>query len=372
MVVVLALTAAALSAVSAAGQHRAASGLARRRRNVGRSAIPGAGLVLALLTTPLWLGSWALDVGAFFTQAWALHLGALSVVQPLMAATLLFTLPLAAADGRRWPSARDWAATVLLCGGLGLVLSARGGVDDSPAGPGGGLVPVLAALTALVVVLVVTSRGRSATVRAAMLGTAAGVLFGVGAATTKLTVATAAGGGLTGLLTSWPGYALAAASVASFVLQQSAYAVGSLATVMTAVVITDPLTSYVVGAVGFGERLPAAGAPLTMMAVGMLTLAIGVAVLARSPLLQPPPDVPSHQVRVAPAGSSSSTGVPPRTWRSRVVPARLSRPAQGRLAAVAWHGREVDRPARSSGQQLARGPAITDQCTPAPVCAPAV
>jgi hypothetical protein len=127
-------------------------------------------------------------------------------------------------------------------------------------------------------------------VRAAVLGVAAGVLFGVGAAATKLTAGVAATDGLAGLLTSWPGYALALASVASFVLQQSAYAAGPLATVMTAVIITDPLTSYLLGIVGFGEPLPGPGAPLALTALGLLALVVGVAGLARSPLLQPEPE----------------------------------------------------------------------------------
>jgi hypothetical protein len=75
--------------------------------------------------------------------------------------------------------------------------------------------------------------------------------------------------------------------VASFVLQQSAYAAGPLATVMTAVIVTDPLTSYLLGVVGFGEPLPGAGAPVVLTALGMLALAVGAAGLARSPLLQP-------------------------------------------------------------------------------------
>jgi hypothetical protein len=291
-VVVLALVSAALSAVSAAGQHRAASGVARLRRAGNGSARPGAaGFALALLATPLWLGSWGLDIGAFLAQAGALHLGALSVVQPLMVVTLLCTLPLAAL-GRGWPSARDWAAALVLSVGLALVLSARGPVDDPQAPPAGALVPVLALLAVVVVVLVVAARGRSASVRAGVLGVAAGMLFGVGAAATKLTAGVAATGGLTGLLTSWPGYALAAASVASFVLQQSAYAAGPLATVMTAVIVTDPLTSYLLGVVGFGEPLPGAGAPLALTALGMLALAVGAAGLARSPLLQPAPESP--------------------------------------------------------------------------------
>ena len=277
IVVVLALVAAALSAASAAGEHRAASGLARQRPPLRRRLR----FVLALLTSPLWLGSWAVDIAAFFAQGAALHLGALSEVQPLMVATLLFALPFAAVDGHRLPSARDWAAAVVLCAGLALVLSTRGAVEDPHVGSVR-TVPAVAALAGVVVLLVVASRGRSP----AVLGVAAGMLFGVGAALTKLTAAVAADAGLAGLLTSWRGYALAAVSLASFALQQQAYTCGPLPVVMTGVVITDPLTSYLLGIVGFGERLPATGTPLILAAIGMLGLAAGVVMLSRSPLLQ--------------------------------------------------------------------------------------
>lgn len=310
-VVLLAVLAAALSAVSAAGEHRAAFGLRRRWSHGRRSALlRGAGFALALLTTPLWVGSWALDISAFFAQATALHLGQLSVVQPLMVTTLLFTLPLAAAENRRWPGLRDWTGAVVLSAGLALVLSTRGPVEEPQATEGRLLIPALTVLAALVALLVVVSRGRSASVRAALLGVAAGVLFGVGAATTKLAAATAAAAGVAGLMTSWAAYALAMASIASFALQQSAYAVGPLATVMTAVITVDPLTSYLLGVLGFGERLPAAGIPLVLGAAGIGALVAGVLVLARSPLLQ---RVPGSAVPESASDPASPRGDRPRT-----------------------------------------------------------
>jgi drug/metabolite transporter (DMT)-like permease len=224
-------------------------------------------------------------MGAFFVQAAALHLGSLAVVQPLMVSTLVFTLPLAAVECRTWPGRQDWAATVAVSVGLALVLATRrSGLGAETAG--GALLPALASVVIGAAVLVLAARGRSATVRSALFGIAAGGLFGVGAALTKLTGAVAADRGLTGLVTTWPGYALALVSLASLTLQQSAYAIGRLATVMTAVVIFDPLTSYFLGVVGFGEPLPVPGAALVLGALGMLVVIVGVALLARSPLLR--------------------------------------------------------------------------------------
>lgn len=301
VVVVLTLVAAALSALSAAGEQRAAARLAKRRQS--RREGPGAalrpatgvrrlrvglGFAVALMTTPLWVGSWLVDASSFLAQAAALHLGSLSVVQPLMVTTLLFSLPLAALGTGRRPTAGDWLAAAGVGVGLGLVLSTR----DAPAasisaGADVALVPVLALVLLVVVALVVLSRGRSAPARAAMLAVSAGVLFGVGAAMTKLTAATAVTSGIAGLLTSWPGYLLAIVSVASLVLQQAAYAVGMLAPAVTAVVVVDPLVSYILGVAAFGEPLPAAGVPMVQAAMGMVVLVVSVALLTRSPLLHP-------------------------------------------------------------------------------------
>jgi drug/metabolite transporter (DMT)-like permease len=301
VVVVLTLVAAALSALSAAGEQRAAARLAKRRQRCpegpGAALRPvtgvrrlrvGLGFAVALATTPLWVGSWLVDASSFLAQAAALHLGSLSVVQPLMVTTLLFSLPLAALGTGRRPTAGDWLAAAGVGVGLGLVLSTRGTpAAGLSARPDVALVPVLVFVLLAVVALVVLSRGRSAPVRAAMLSVSAGVLFGVGAAMTKLTAATAVTSGISGLLTSWPGYLLAAVSVASLALQQAAYAVGMLAPAVTAVVVVDPLVSYFLGVAAFGEPLPEAGAPMVQAASGMVVLVVSVALLARSPLLRP-------------------------------------------------------------------------------------
>lgn len=284
LVIALALAAAGMNAVSSAGEQRAASRLAAARHRRGHTA----GLVLALLTTPLWLGSWVLDSAGFFVQAAALHLGSLTVVQPLMVTTLLFSLPLAAAGTGRWPTAVDWTGALLICTGLVAVLATRGGPGAETA-PTPTLLAAMGAVAMVAVLLVVLAQGRRPQVRAGLLAAAAGALFGVGAALTKLTAGTATDGGFLGLLTGWPGYALALVSVTSFGLQQAAFTSGPLAPAVAATVITDPLASYVIGVAGLGEPMPRVGGPLALAVAGMGVLAAGVVVLARSPLLHPLP-----------------------------------------------------------------------------------
>ena len=252
-------------------------------------------------------------------KAAALHLGSLTVVQPLMVATLLFTLPLAAMGRRTRLSLRDWAGTAAVAVGLALVLGMRSPTDEAEqADTGGRLMAVMLVVVVVATVLVGLSRNRSPSMRAVLLSVAAGSLFAIGAAITKLTAAIAASAGLPGVLMSWPGYALAAVSITSFGLQQAAYAAGPLATAMTAAVVTDPLVSYVVGVIGFGEPMPAMGLPLALSVLGMVVVCLGVASLSHSPLLQPSPrptpaagaahpfSLPGHPIAVAKQAAASS------------------------------------------------------------------
>lgn len=300
LAVVFALVSAAMSAFAAAGEQRAAAhagdhgGRARRHAGAGRAGAV-AGFLLGLVTSPLWLGSWAVDAGSFFAQAAALDTGPVSLVQPLMVTTLLFTLPLSAWGHRYWPRTGDWAGAGLICLGLALMLSTRH-LQSTQDAPTGALPAALGVVGLGVVILVLAAGGKRPAVRAPLLSVAAGALFAVGAALTKLTAHTLTSSGLLAVLTSWSGYALAVVSIASFALQQVAYASGSLATAVTAAVITDPLVSYLLGVLGYGEAPPTPGWPLTVTMLGVSALACGIALLARSPLLAAPrqPELPPH------------------------------------------------------------------------------
>lgn len=112
-----------------------------------------------------------------------------------------------------------------------------------------------------------------------------GGLFSVGAAATKLTADIYTAGGASSLLTSWSAYVLGAASLLGLGLQQAGFAGGSLPVAMTALVITDPLVSYGLGVIGFGESIPTTAGMLALAVGGGFAVAAGVAILAHSPLL---------------------------------------------------------------------------------------
>src|SRR3954465_4406176 len=79
-------------------------------------------LLLELAHHRLWLGGIAAMMVGNGLQAWALGIGSLAVVEPVLTTSLLFALPLSAAWRRERLRRREWAGAVMVSAGLGLVL----------------------------------------------------------------------------------------------------------------------------------------------------------------------------------------------------------------------------------------------------------
>src|SRR5262244_910436 len=134
LAIAIALAAALLFAVAASLQQQAsriaiaADDKRDTKQETGRIAtlLPIVGLMHRLVRNPLWLVGWLINLFGFMAQAAALHLSSVALVQPLMVAQLLFSMPLASAWAHRRPLARDWAAALTISAGLALFLSVRG------------------------------------------------------------------------------------------------------------------------------------------------------------------------------------------------------------------------------------------------------
>src|SRR5882724_7606474 len=111
-----ALAAACAFGIAAAVQHQQA-GRAPQARS------PSLKLLRDVARRPLWLAGIALATGAYGLQALALAYGPLTLVAPIVAADLLFALPLAARWARRPLRPRDWAGCLLVATGVAIFLS---------------------------------------------------------------------------------------------------------------------------------------------------------------------------------------------------------------------------------------------------------
>jgi drug/metabolite transporter (DMT)-like permease len=288
-----ALLAAVLSAGAASLQQHAAqqtvSGLLRRPRT---QPLPASAIIvelwrlLRLLTQQrLWLVGWGTDVIGFGVQALALHFGSVALVQPVLVTELLFAVPMAAAWQRRRPQRRDWASAALICGGLIVFLSVRGVVPTDRVADRARL--ILACLTAAggvaLIMLVCVRVSRRA--RAGLLAVAAGLCFAVGAAMIKLTTAELLSAGVAATARDWPGYTLAAATLAGLLVQQGAFAGGPLPSAVAAMSITNPVASYAIGVFAFGVAIPYEAPELAALVGAAVLISIGAVGLAHSPLV---------------------------------------------------------------------------------------
>src|SRR6201985_1444708 len=113
--IVWALAAAVLYGTGAAlQQHQAA---AAPDRAAGRP-----GLLLLLMRRPWWLLGIVAELGGFATHAFALRFGPLTVVQMLLASSLVFSVGTVHLRSGRWPRPATRAAVVAVVAGIGSLL----------------------------------------------------------------------------------------------------------------------------------------------------------------------------------------------------------------------------------------------------------
>ncbi|NKZ03847.1 DMT family transporter [Actinomadura latina] len=252
-------------------------------------------LILDLLRSPMWLAGIGALIAAFVLQAAALSIAGLSLVQPLLAVELPFTMILIACLPPRGLDRVPWTAVILLSAGLAVLLFALS-PDESYTRPGTAAWSIATAGTvACVAGLGALARLISGPVRAVLLG----VTTSIGFALTAAFMNTATHDferGVRAVLTSWQLYAMALAGLASLYLLQNALQSGSLVAVQPALTISDPVASIVLGVYLFGEDVR--GGPwIVLEAAGMALILLGSIGIARSPLLHE-----EHDVSRAPTG----------------------------------------------------------------------
>lgn len=272
--IAVALLSAVLFAVGSVMQQRAAS-------EVPDEESLGLGLVRRLVRRPVWLAGTAGDTLGYVAQAAALGLGSLVLVQPLLATSLLFALPLGAWWAGRRLRRSDGIWALVLTAGLAVFLVAgepTEGVDRADVERWLVAAAVFLPATAICLLVAVRSRGAPRTVA---LASATGILYGVAAALTKSTVSLL-DDGLVGVLTSWEPYALVAAAGLGTYLQQSSYQAGDLSQALPAAAVLEPVVAVALGIGILQEDLRADGLEWGLIGVSAVAMVVATAALARS------------------------------------------------------------------------------------------
>lgn len=238
------------------------------------------GLMWDLVHRKSWLAGLGAMILSFLLQAAALSTGHLASVQPVV----ILELPLTLAGGAlvfHSPLGRGgWLASILMTVGLaGLISSLQPGASTAKVTLLAWVVGLIATVGAI---LVMTALGRrsSGARRAALIGAATGIDFGLTAVLMK-EVTDHFSGGITGVLTTWSAYAMVAAGVAGMFLMQNALQAGRLVAAQPGITLLDPFVAIAWGVFAFHEPVNHGYFLATAVLSGLVMVA-GVIVLSHS------------------------------------------------------------------------------------------
>ncbi len=232
--------------------------------------------LLKLLGQTMWLlGTGAMLTG-YLVQAAALDRGQVSIVQPLLVTTIVFALPLGYYLTQQHVGRREIVGAFVIIGGLALFTIFGRPADGNGNAPNSDwAVVILLVVIVAGTMLVFAGRG-GLSMKAALYGSAAGVLFGLSASLTKPTLGYL-DDGVSEMLTHWEPYVLAVVGILGFVLQQISLGTGRLAPSVATVSTVNPFVSILIGTFLLDERLSRPPWHVAVAIVG-LVLALGGAV----------------------------------------------------------------------------------------------
>ena len=245
-------------------------------------------MTLSLMTHAIRRGIWLLGfffmVCSFLLQAFALHAGRLSVVQPILTMELLFLVFILGTYFGYKITLREWIGASAIAFGLSgfLVFSNPGGGNEVPSNLD--WIVVGGAASAAIVVTVVATRWGPRWWKAAMFGSAAAVSFAFTAALIKV-VGNYAARDWVSLFVHWQTYGLIVFGLAGLFLTQNAFHAGPLAASQSTLVLVDPLASILFGIALYGDSLRTANPWGPLEAVSLLVMFAGAVFLSNSPLV---------------------------------------------------------------------------------------
>lgn len=272
--VICAVLAAVLFAFAAVMQQESTLTVA-----VDKSLHPG--LLVELLRRPKWVMGGLSMVGGFGLQAVGLAFGPVALVQPIVVLELAFAIPFGILRRHRRAGLREWAGILAVMSGISifeLAANPAGGVQN-PASTQWieSLVPVGVVAT----VCVVVGSTRRGPARAMLLGSAAGLAFGVLSVLTKA-VTHLLSTDVTKAFVTWQVYVAIAVAIMALTVSQSAYQAGPLAYSMPFVGVLEPLIAVVIGDEVLGEAVRLSRADFGLELAAAAVACVGILLLTTS------------------------------------------------------------------------------------------
>ena len=253
----------------------------------------GGSLIFQLLRQPLWLLGLLAYVAAYGLQVWAVSLGPVVIIQPLIAAQLVFSLILGTLFMHRRAGLWEWLGAVGVTVGLaGFII----GTDPSHGEPDANAMPWIMAtvgtLVAIVLSVGIGSRTRGA-VKSSLYGTAAGLCWGFMIVLMKMVthgLREGEGWGDIGTMLSQPFvYGLLVTAIGGFLLLQKAFQAGSLTHALVSYTVLEIVLAVLLGILLFHERPHSGAVSLTITIFSSTLMLAGIVSLAGARVETKPP-----------------------------------------------------------------------------------
>lgn len=242
-------------------------------------------LLLDLMRVPSWLGGTGLMVAGMVLGAIALGQGEISLVEPLLATNLLFALALSRHRTRQVLGHQGWAGLALLAGGVTAFI-----VAGQPRGGSAVTDPVrhwviIGVMVGAALMLTTYARRSRLSWGPVLLACAAGLLYGVQDALTRVSGQRFSAGGLVEVFTGWQPYGVLALGVTGLVIVQSAFETAPLRMSLPALTAAQPLAGIICGVGFLGDRLRTSTGALAWEAVGLAAIVAGILLLGLHPAM---------------------------------------------------------------------------------------
>ncbi|MCH0555409.1 DMT family transporter [Streptomyces sp. MUM 16J] len=242
-------------------------------------------LLLDLMRVPRWLGGLGLMAAGMTLGAIALAKGEVSLVEPLLATNLLFALALSRHQTRQPLGRQGWAGLLLLAGGVSAFITAgeprAGSAVTNPMRHW----LIIGAVVGAALILTACAKRSRLSWGPVLLALAAGLLYGVQDALTRVSGTRFAEGGLTALLSGWQPYGVLVCGVTGLILVQSAFETAPLRMSLPALTAAEPLAGILCGVGFLGDRLHTDTGALAWEAAGLAAAVGGIVLLGLHPAM---------------------------------------------------------------------------------------
>ncbi|AVH59631.1 MULTISPECIES: DMT family transporter [Streptomyces] len=242
-------------------------------------------LLVDLVRVPRWLGGLGLMVCGMVLGAIALGNGEISLVEPLLATNLLFAMALSRYQTKQSLGWQGWGGLVLLAGGVSAFI-----VAGQPQGGEAVINPlrqwlIIGIMVGLALLLTAYAKRSRMYAAPALLSVAAGLLYGVQDALTRVTGQRFGEGGWSELLTGWQPYAVLVIGLTGLVLVQSAFETAPLRMSLPPLTAAQPLAGIVCGVGFLGDQLRTDAGALAGQAAGLAAVVAGIVLLGMHPAM---------------------------------------------------------------------------------------